>query len=77
MITRQYIKQNPALHHPHPPHPYTLVDIVQGSWFRISVQHLLGHSDVSDLEVIDIIPPEFHDAIIWQECLIAPRRMQE
>jgi len=63
-------------HHPHP-HPYTLVDIVQGSWFRISIQHLSGHSDVSDFEVIDIIPPEFHDAIIWQECLIAPRRVKE
>jgi hypothetical protein len=61
----------------HHPHPYTFVDIVQSSWFRISIQHLSGHSDVSDFEVIDIIPPEFHDAIIWQECLIAPRRMKE
>lgn len=53
------------------------VDIVKGSWFRIIVEHLHGSDDYTDLEVVDVIPPEFHDAVIWQEMLVAPRRLPE
>jgi hypothetical protein len=53
------------------------VDIIQGSWFRISLEYVPENvSEFTDFEVVNIIAPEVHDAMIWKEFLIAPMRIQ-
>lgn len=52
------------------------VDIVQRSYFVISTEHLTGVTDTTEFEVLDTVPLEFHDAIMWQEVLVGPRRVK-
>lgn len=53
------------------------VDIPRKSWFVISTEHLSGQNDITEFEVVDVVLLEFHDKIIWQERLVAPRRLKE
>lgn len=54
------------------------VDIIQGSWFRTSIEYVYGNtSDVTDFEIVDIVPPQVHDAVIWKEYIVAPMRLQK
>jgi len=53
------------------------VDIIKKSYFRISPEFVPSdYAGTEDFEIVDIALPNFHDAIILKEYLIAPRRVE-
>lgn len=52
------------------------VDILKGSYFEISMEYIPDSFDADSFEVIDVMIPRKHDAIIYQMYKIAPRRVK-
>ena len=52
------------------------VDIVIGSYFKIEAQYVPDKIAAEEFEVVDILVPEMHDAVITKCYKIAPRRVK-
>jgi len=52
------------------------VDIKIGSWFKIDPQYVPDQYDTEEFEIVDIIVPGMHDAVITKMFKIAPRRVK-
>jgi len=53
------------------------VDIVVGSYFIIEPEYVPDSVDAEEFEIVDVIIPEMHDAVITKAYKIAPRRVKQ
>lgn len=52
------------------------VDITINSYFKVSLQYVPANVGVTEFEIVDVIVPGMHDAVITKYFKIAPRRAQ-
>jgi hypothetical protein len=53
------------------------LDIKIGSWFTINPQYIPNDIDAEEFEVVDILVPGMHDAVITKMFKIAARRVKQ
>jgi len=53
------------------------IDITISSWFKIDTQYVPDKYDTEEFEIVDIIIPGMHDAVITKFYKIAPRRVKK
>ena len=53
------------------------VDIEINSWFKIDPEYIPNKYDTEEFEIVDILVPSMHDAVITKYFKIAPRRLRD
>ena len=53
------------------------VDIEINSWFKIDPQYIPDKYDTEEFELVDVLVPGMHDAVITKYWKIAPRRLRK
>lgn len=54
------------------------IDVIPGSYFTVDIQYIpLNEVKADEFEIVDIIIPSAHDAVITKYFKIAPRRVKE